>query len=61
MVKLHGISASGESDPNAWMGNLKNIDLMNEFGGGSGFWQSLADGVDFIKVSEGKLVVKLNE
>lgn len=61
IVKLRGVSAWGVPVPNAWMGNLKNIDLVNEFGGGSGFWQAFADGIEFMKVSEGKLVVKLKE
>lgn len=61
IVKLRGVSAWGVPVPNAWMGNIKNIDLVNEFGGNGGFWQSFADGIDFMKVSEGKLVVKLKE
>jgi len=61
LVKLKGVSAWGVPVPNAWMGNLKNVDLVNEFGGSGGFWQAFADGIDFINVSEGKLLVKLKE
>jgi len=61
IVKLRGVSAWGVPVPNAWMGNIKNIDLVNEFGGNGGFWQSFADGIDFMKVSEGQLIVKLKE
>lgn len=61
IVKLRGVSAWGVPVPNAWMGNIKNIDLVNEFGGDGGFWQSFADGIDFMKVSEGQLIVKLKE
>jgi hypothetical protein len=61
VVKLRGVSAWGVPIPNAWLGNVKNIDLVNEFGDGGGFWQAFADGIEFMKVSEGKLVVKLKE
>ncbi|MGH1485996.1 MAG: hypothetical protein ACRBCI_07210 [Cellvibrionaceae bacterium] len=61
IVKLRGVSAWGVPVPNAWLGNLKNIDLVNEFGDSGGFWQGFADGIDFMKVSEGKLIVKLKE
>ena len=47
--------------PNAWLGGLKNIDLVSEFGDTQGFWKSFAEGVDNIRVEEGKLVVKLKE
>ncbi|MGH1441390.1 MAG: hypothetical protein ACRBBR_14845 [Cellvibrionaceae bacterium] len=61
IVKLRGVSAWGVPVPNAWMGNIKNVDLVNEFGGNGGFWQSFAEGIDFMKVSEGQLVIKLKE
>lgn len=60
IVKLRGVSAWGVPVPNAWMGNLKNIDLVSEFGD-SGFWKSLADGIDYLQIVEGKLIVKLKE
>jgi len=61
LVKLRGISAWGVPVPNAWLGNLKNVDLVHEFGDHNGFWQSFADGIDYMKVSEGELIVKLKE
>lgn len=61
IVKLKGISVWGVPLPNAWLGNLKNVDLVNEFGGDEGFWKSFADGVENIHVAEGKLVIKLKE
>lgn len=61
IVKLKGISVWGVPLPNAWLGNLKNVDLVNEFGGDEGFWKSFADGVDNIHVAEEKLVIKLKE
>ena len=59
VVKLRGVSLWGVPLPNAWLGNLKNVDLVNEFGNGQGFWQAFADGVEEIKVEEGHLRIKL--
>ncbi len=61
IVKLKGVSIWGVPMPNAWLGNLKNVDLVKEFGGDEGFWKSFADGVENIHVAEGQLVIKLKE
>jgi len=61
IVKLKGVSLWGVPMPNAWLGNLKNVDLVKEFGGDEGFWKSFADGVENIQVAEGRLVIKLKE
>ena len=60
-VILKGVKVWGVPIPNAWLGNLKNVDLVKEFGGDEGFWQSFADGVDNISVGEGQLKIKLKE
>ncbi len=61
IVVLKGVSVWGVPIPNAWLGNLKNVDLVKEFGGDEGFWKSFADGVDNISVVEGQLQIKLKE
>ena len=61
IVILKGVSVWGVPIPNAWLGNLKNVDLVKEFGGDEGFWKSFSDGVDNIRVSEGQLIIKLKE
>ena len=61
VVVLKGVSVWGVPIPNAWLGNLKNVDLVKEFGGDEGFWKSFADGVENISVSEGQLIIKLKE
>ena len=61
IVILRGVSAWGVPLPNAWMGNMKNINLLEEFGGAGGFWQGINDGVAEIEVKEGKLRIKLKE
>ncbi|BCL61210.1 hypothetical protein DGMP_19030 [Desulfomarina profundi] len=61
IVKLKGVSLMGVPMPNAWLGGLKNIDLVSEFGGDDGFWQAFADGVDSITVTNGFLNIRLKE
>lgn len=61
VIKLKGISLMGVPIPNAWMGGMKNIDLIREFGTTDGFWKSFADGVESISVADGFLKVHLKE
>lgn len=61
VVKLKGVSLMGVPIPNAWLGGVKNIDLIDEFGSDKGFWKSFADGVESISVVEGFLKIKLKE
>jgi hypothetical protein len=61
IVVLKGVSIMGVPIPNAWLGNLKNVDLVREFGADQGFWKSFADGVEYIQVEDGRLLVKLKE
>lgn len=61
IIKLRGVSIMGIPIPNAWLGGMKNVDLINEFGQDEGFWKAFADGVEDFHVAEGSLVVKLKE
>ena len=61
VVILKGVSVMGIPIPNAWLGGLKNIDLISEFGDEQGFWAGFADGVEEIHIEEGKLKVKLKQ
>ena len=61
VVKLKGVSLMGVPMPNSWLGGLKNIDLISEFGSDDGFWKSFSDGVDSIVVTDGFLKIKLKE
>lgn len=47
--------------PNAWLGGMKNIDLVKRFEAEKGFWKAFSDGVENIKVEEGLLKVKLKK
>jgi hypothetical protein len=58
---LKGVSVWGVPLPNAWLGNMKNTDLIAEFGEAGGFWQAMKEGVDEIEVREGKLRIRLKE
>jgi hypothetical protein len=58
---LKGVSVWGVPLPNAWLGNMKNIDLIQEFGDAGGFWQAIKDGVQELEIKDGKLHVILKK
>lgn len=61
VVALRGVSMGGVPIPDAWLGNIKNVDLVRAFGGQGGFWELFSKGVEDMKVLDGSLVVKLKE
>lgn len=61
VVKLRGVSLMGVPLPNAWLGGMKNIDLVGEFSTGKGAWKAFSDGVESISVVEGRIQVRLKE
>ena len=61
VVALKGVSLGGIPLPNAWLGNLKNRNLVSEFGDEEGFWRRFSDGVAGLKVQEGHMVITLKE
>ena len=61
VIVLKGVSIMGIPIPNAWLGGLKNIDLIGEFGDQGGFWSAFSDGVEDIRVEEGHLKIQLKE
>lgn len=61
IVVLKGVSVMGVPIPNAWLGGMKNIDLVEQYGDNTGFWKAFADGVDNIKVGDGVLRLQLKE
>lgn len=60
-IILKGVSVMGVPIPNAWLGGLKNIDLVQEFGQQDGFWKSFSSGINFVNVEDGKLRLTLKE
>lgn len=61
VIVLKGVSIFGVPIPNAWLGNLKNVDLVAEFDKDQGFWKTFADGVETIQVTDGRLLIKFKE
>ena len=61
VVVLKGISLWGVPIPNAWLGGIKNVDLIKEFGNDEGFWKTFSAGIENIRVEEGRLTIKLKE
>ncbi|PTN12834.1 arginine N-succinyltransferase [Nitrosomonas aestuarii] len=61
VIVLKGASIMGVPIPNAWLGGLKNIDLVEEFGADTGFWKSFSEGIENIQVTAGQITIKLKE
>lgn len=61
VVVLRGVSVMGVPIPNAWLGNLRNVNLVQEFGGDPGFWNAFAEGIDSLEVRDGELNLRLKE
>ncbi|MFT5260877.1 MAG: plasmid maintenance system antidote protein VapI [Cryomorphaceae bacterium] len=61
VVVLKGVSVMGVPVPNSFLGGLKNIDLVSEFGNQGGFWQSFEQAVELAQVDDGALQIKLKE
>jgi hypothetical protein len=61
IVILKGVSIMGVPVPNAWLGGMKNIDLVEYYGQETGFWKAFADGVDYIHIQDGNIVMVLKE
>jgi len=61
VVILKGITIMGVPIPNAWLGGIKNINLIEKFGTDEGFWKTFSDGVEDIRVEDGLLKIKLKE
>jgi hypothetical protein len=61
IVVLKGVSIMGVPIPNAWLGGMKNIDLVEYYGTETGFWKAFADGVDNIHIEDGNITMELKE
>ena len=61
IIRLKGVSLMGVPLPNAWLGGLKNIDLVQEFSTEQGFWKAFAEGVESIDVADGTINIVMKE
>lgn len=60
-IAIKGVSLGGLPLPNAWTGNLKNVNLLGELGPDDGFRRVFFAGVRTIKVRQGHLEIRLKE
>lgn len=60
-VTLRGVMVMGVPLPNAWLGGLKNVDFVQEFGGDDGFWKTFADGIESLRIEDGLVALTLKE
>ena len=60
-VVLKGVSVMGVPIPNAWLGGMKNIDLVEYYSAETGFWKAFAEGVDNIHIEDGNITMELKE
>jgi len=58
---LKGVSVMGVPIPNACLGGMKNIDLIEYYGNEAGFWKAFADGVENIQIEDGNITMTLKE
>ena len=58
VVIVKGVSVWGVPVPNAYLGDIKNIDLIQNFGD-TGFWKTFADGLNDLRVEEGAIYIKV--
>lgn len=60
-VALKGVSIGGIPLPNAWLGNIKERNIVEEFGSEDGFWKLFSEGIQDITVQDGQIAIQLNE
>jgi hypothetical protein len=58
---LKGVSVMGVPVPSAWLGNLRDVNLLERVGGNKGFWSTLAAGVESLEIRDGELKLALKE
>ncbi len=61
VVAMQGISLGGVPLPSAWWGDIKHINLVEQFGGPGGFWDQFAKGVEDLNIQDGLLRITLKE
>lgn len=59
VVTIKGVTIMGVPVPGAWLGGLKERDLVAFYGTDAGFWQVFSQGVTDLRVEQGKLRVEL--
>lgn len=57
VVVIKGVSLWGIPVPSAYLGDLKDVDLVEQYGD-QGFWKSFSDGINGIQINDGELQIK---
>lgn len=60
-VVFQGLSIMGIPLPAAWLGGMKDVNLLDETGGDQGFWKTFAGGIEDLRVEDGQVRIKLKE
>ncbi|MBP7829921.1 MAG: arginine N-succinyltransferase [Kiritimatiellae bacterium] len=60
-VVFQGLSIMGIPLPAAWLGGMKDVNLLNETGGDQGFWKTFAGGIEDLRVEDGQVRIKLKK
>jgi hypothetical protein len=61
VLMFRGVTVMGVPLPNAWLGGLKNVDLITSSSPDNGFWKAFAEGVESVRVEEGSITIRLRE
>ena len=61
VLMLKGVTVMGVPLPNAWLGGIKNIDLLKQAEQEAGFWKTFGDGVESLQIEEGGVTIYLKE
>jgi hypothetical protein len=61
VLMLKGVTVMGVPLPNAWLGGIKNIDLIRQAGQEDGFWKTLGDGIENLQIEDGRVIISLKE
>ena len=60
-ARLKGVSVMGVPLPNDWLGGMKNVDLVEQFGDQGGFWEAFAGGIKNLSIVDGEVHLELKE
>jgi len=60
-ITIRGISLGGIPLPGAWWGDIKNKNLVEEFGTQGSFWDHFSRGVEYLEVKDGSFILHLKE
>jgi len=60
-VVFQGLSVMGIPLPAAWLGGMKDVNLLDEAGGDQDFWKTFAAGIEDLRVEDGRIAIRLRK